>query len=64
MSSDRPVRALVVEDDRTTADLIALYLRREGCRVAVEHAGDRVLIQVLRGGIPVELEVVVGRRRQ
>jgi DNA-binding response OmpR family regulator len=34
---------LVVEDDRTTADLVALYLRHAGFRVHVEHRGDRAL---------------------
>jgi DNA-binding response OmpR family regulator len=34
---------LVVEDDRTTADLVALYLRRDGHRVTVEQSGDRAL---------------------
>ena len=36
-------RILVVEDDRTTADLIVLYLRHAGHRVYVEHAGDRAM---------------------
>jgi DNA-binding response OmpR family regulator len=39
-------RVLVVEDDRTTADLVALYLRHEGFRVCVEHAGDRALARL------------------
>jgi DNA-binding response OmpR family regulator len=34
---------LVVEDDRTTADLVALYLRHAGFRVHVEHTGDGAL---------------------
>lgn len=34
-------RVLVVEDDRTTADLVALYLRHAGFRVDVEHTGTR-----------------------
>lgn len=33
-------RILVVEDDRKTADLVALYLRHAGHDVRVEHAGD------------------------
>ena len=33
-------RILVVEDDRTTADLVALYLRHAGFAVRVEHDGD------------------------
>ena len=38
-----PARVLVVEDDRTTAELVALYLRHAGHLVVVEHAGDRAL---------------------
>ena len=34
-------RILVVEDDRKTADLVALYLRHAGHVVCVEHDGDR-----------------------
>ena len=34
-------RVLVVEDDRKTADLVALYLRHAGHTVSVEHTGDR-----------------------
>ena len=34
-------RILVVEDDRKTADLLALYLRHAGHAVFVEHEGDR-----------------------
>ena len=41
MTHDAPRRVLVVEDDTTTADLVALYLRHAGFRVDVEHAGDR-----------------------
>jgi DNA-binding response OmpR family regulator len=37
---------LVVEDDRTTADLVALYLRHGGFRVHVEHGGDRALARL------------------
>lgn len=33
-------RILVVEDDRKTAELVALYLRHAGYDVRVEHAGD------------------------
>jgi DNA-binding response OmpR family regulator len=36
-------RILVVEDDKKTAELIALYLRHAGHAVEVEHAGDRAL---------------------
>ena len=39
-------RILVVEDDVKTADLIALYLRHGGHRVAVEHAGHRALVRL------------------
>jgi DNA-binding response OmpR family regulator len=39
----RPARVLVVEDDRTTADLVALYLRHAGHRVQVEHQGGGAL---------------------
>ena len=34
-----PGRVLVVEDDRKTADLVALYLRHAGLEVHVEHSG-------------------------
>ena len=37
---------LVVEDDRTTADLIARYLLRDGHRVTVEHTGDAALERI------------------
>ncbi|HRP08258.1 MAG TPA: response regulator transcription factor, partial [Gemmatimonadales bacterium] len=36
-------RILVVEDDRRTADVIALYLRHAGHQVAVEHDGAAAL---------------------
>lgn len=36
-------RILVVEDDRQTADLIALYFRHAGHHVAVEHDGRSAL---------------------
>jgi two-component system, OmpR family, response regulator MtrA len=39
-------RLLVVEDDRTTADLVALYLRHAGYEVHVEHAGDRAIARL------------------
>ena len=42
-----PARVLVVEDDRTTADLVALYLRHAGFRVDVEHAGDRAISRLV-----------------
>jgi DNA-binding response OmpR family regulator len=41
-------RVLVVEDDRKTAELVALYLRHAGHTVAVEHAGDRALARLGR----------------
>jgi DNA-binding response OmpR family regulator len=41
-------RVLVVEDDRTTADLVALYLRHAGHTVHVELAGDRALARLER----------------
>jgi DNA-binding response OmpR family regulator len=41
-------RVLVVEDDRKTAELVALYLRDAGHAVAVEHAGDRALARLSR----------------
>ncbi len=46
MADDAIARVLVVEDDRTTADLVALYLRHAGFRVDVEHAGDRALVRL------------------
>ena len=42
-SHSSSARILVVEDDRKTADLVALYLRHDGHRVEVEHAGGRAL---------------------
>jgi DNA-binding response OmpR family regulator len=41
-------RVLVVEDDRKTADLVALYLRHAGHTVVVEHAGDRAAARLAR----------------
>ncbi len=41
-------RILVVEDDRTTADLIALYLRHAGYRVETERTGDGALDRLAR----------------
>jgi DNA-binding response OmpR family regulator len=41
-----PARILVVEDDRKTADLVALYLRHDGHRVHVEHDGARALARL------------------
>ena len=41
-------RILVVEDDRTTADLIALYLRHAGYRVDVETTGYGALDRIAR----------------
>ena len=55
---------LVVEDDRTTADLVALYLRHAGFRVDVEHTGtgglarttentyDLLVLDVMLPGLP------------
>ncbi len=37
---------LVVEDDATTADLVALYLRHAGYRVSVESSGRRALDRI------------------
>lgn len=39
-------RVLVVEDDRTTAELVALYLRHAGHTVFTEHTGDRALARI------------------
>ncbi|HYW32664.1 MAG TPA: response regulator transcription factor [Gemmatimonas sp.] len=41
-------RILVVEDDRTTADLVALYLRHAGYDVSTERTGDGALERVSR----------------
>jgi DNA-binding response OmpR family regulator len=41
-------RVLVVEDDRKTAELVALYLRHAGHTVVVEHAGDRAASRLTR----------------
>jgi DNA-binding response OmpR family regulator len=41
-------RILVVEDDRTTADLLALYLRHAKYRVDVESTGDAALERIAR----------------
>ena len=41
-------RILVVEDDRTTADLLALYLRHAGYRVDVETTGNGALDRLAR----------------
>ena len=41
-------RILVVEDDRTTSDLIALYLRHAGYRVDIERTGHGVLERIAR----------------
>lgn len=46
MSDRAAARILVVDDDRTTADLVALYLRHAGFRVQVEHSGDRALARL------------------
>ncbi len=46
MTDAAVARVLVVEDDRTTAELVALYLRHAGFRVDVEHAGDRALMRL------------------
>jgi DNA-binding response OmpR family regulator len=42
----RPATILVVEDDATTADLVALYLRHAGHRVSTERSGQRALERV------------------
>jgi DNA-binding response OmpR family regulator len=39
MPEPTPARILVVEDDRRTAEMVAVYLRHAGHRVAVEHDG-------------------------
>ncbi|HET9066157.1 MAG TPA: response regulator transcription factor [Gemmatimonadales bacterium] len=41
-------RVLVVEDDRRTAEVIALYLRHAGHRVAVEHDGRTAIARARR----------------
>ena len=41
-------RVLVIEDDRKTAELVALYLRHAGHTVVVEHTGDRALARLGR----------------
>ena len=41
-------RILVVEDDRTTAELITLYLRHAKYRVDVERTGDAALERIAR----------------
>ena len=46
MSESPSARILVVEDDRTTADLVALYLRHAGFDVHVDHTGDAALARV------------------
>ena len=45
-SKPEPAHILVVEDDRKTADLVALYLRHDGHRVSVAHAGSAALRRV------------------
>lgn len=42
-------RVLVAEDDHTTADLIALYLRHEGYRVDIAHNGDDARARIQGG---------------
>ena len=46
MTRASPAQILLVEDDRTTADLVALYLRHAGFRVHVEHSGDLALARL------------------
>lgn len=41
-----PARILVVEDDPTTSDLVATYLRRDGHRVWCEYDGRRALSRI------------------
>ena len=41
-------KVLVVEDDRKTAEIVAMYLEKEGHDVAVEHAGDRAAARLER----------------
>lgn len=48
MTATTPARILVVEDDRRTADVIALYLRHAGHRVAVEHDGHAAIARARR----------------
>lgn len=43
MSELRGARILVVEDEHTTADLVALYLRHAGHDVSVVHSGSNAL---------------------
>ena len=50
---------LVVEDDRAIADLVTLYLRRDGYGVRVEVDGDAALIAV-RADRPVAVVLDVG----
>jgi len=45
-SSSEPAHVLVVEDDRKTADLVALYLRHAGHRVTLAHDGSAALRRV------------------
>lgn len=45
-SSGSPARILIVEDDRRTADVIALYLRHAGHKVFVEHEGVTALARI------------------
>lgn len=57
MIDGEAVRILVVEDDRTTADLVALYLRHAGFRVHVEHAGDAAPVLALLLAFPLVRQV-------
>ncbi|MBC8088453.1 MAG: response regulator, partial [Phycisphaerae bacterium] len=43
MSDSRGAQILVVEDEHTTADLVALYLRHAGYDVSVAHSGHTAL---------------------
>ena len=42
-------RILVIEDDRKTADLVRLYLERDGYQVLIAHDGAAGL-DMARGG--------------
>ena len=45
-----PAKVLVVEDDRKTADLVALYLRHAGHRATVATSGEKGLELATGGG--------------
>ena len=50
MNHAAPARILVVEDDRKTADLVALYLRHAGHRPEIATSGSSGLEKAERGG--------------